>query len=110
MGLPSSGPLAIVAASHWAILRPASPFLDVMKLKPSDLWIPAVIGALFGAAAAEFSPRLFSRTIPFLERGLVLMTDPFSSHRNELAVKWALIGAGIGLAVGLLGMLLAKRK
>lgn len=77
-----------------------------MKLK--HLWIPAALGGAIGAALAEYDPRVMARG-PW-QHLLSLGSQPFDRYRNELAVKWALAGALVGLAVGALIILASGKR
>jgi Na+/phosphate symporter len=68
----------------------------------------AITGGLVGVVIAEFFPRLFQSGLA----GAVgnALSDPFSSFRNDLAVKYGLAGLGIGLVVGIVISLASGRK
>ena len=75
-----------------------------MKLKGTIISF-AVIGLLVGAAIAELKPDMFGDMLGGIKAA---MSKPFSGYRNELAVKYGLLGAGIGAAIGLVKVKLLK--
>ena len=81
----------------------------INKLKP--LISLGVVGALVGFVIGEFFPRLFDKSL-----GSGIMSaiggdigGPFSSYRNELALKYGLIGLGIGAVIGIVIMVIKKK-
>ena len=57
------------------------------------------LGAIIGMAIAEFAGT----------GGLSAIAEPFSPIRNQEAVTWGAVGAGIGLVAGLL-VQISRRK
>lgn len=66
-----------------------------------------VVGALIGVIIAQFFPELFQSGLGgALISGL---SEPFSSVRNELALKYGIWGLAIGAVVGVVVMLVSKK-
>lgn len=66
-----------------------------------------VIGLLAGVVMAEFFPNK-------VQDGLFnqisnAVNEPFSEHRNKLAVKWGLFGLAAGAALGLVVGVVVKK-
>jgi len=57
--------------------------------------------------SANFFPKLFNTG--FFQSIGNEVSQPFSGYRNELALKYAIIGLIIGAAIGLVLLLLKKR-
>ncbi len=75
--------------------------------KFSEIFILGGLGALTGAVIGEFFPKLFNTG--FIGGIGNAISKPFSAYRNELALKYALIGLGIGAVIGLVLMLIRKK-
>lgn len=67
----------------------------------------ALAGLIVGTIIGEFFPKLF--TSGFVSSIGNAVSEPFSSYRNELAMKYGLFGAGIGAAAGIISMLIEKK-
>jgi hypothetical protein len=66
-----------------------------------------VIGLVGGVVLAEFYPNK-------IETGLFnqisnAVNEPFSEHRNKLAVQWGMFGAAAGAVLGLVVGLVVKK-
>lgn len=65
------------------------------------------VGALVGVVIGEFFPKLFQSGLGgALTSGL---SEPFSSVRNELAMKYGVWGLAIGAVAGVVAMLVSKK-
>jgi len=72
-----------------------------------DILVLGGVGALAGAIIGEFFPKLFNDS--FIGGIGNAISKPFSEYRNELALKYALIGLGIGAVIGLVMFFLKKK-
>lgn len=69
--------------------------------------ICGVIGGLVGAVIAEFFPKLLDLGLgDAIAAGL---TGPFSSARNDLAIRYGLGGLAIGVVLGLIIVIIKKK-
>jgi len=69
--------------------------------------IVAVVGLAGGVVIGEFFPKLFASGLMGSIGNAV--SEPFSSYRNELALKYGLFGTGIGAVIGLIAAFLMKK-
>ena len=67
-----------------------------------------VVGLLTGVVIGEFFPKLFNNNIMGSIGSAV--SDPFSKYRNELAIKYAIIGLVIGAVIGIGFAMISKKK
>ena len=76
----------------------------------------AVIGLLAGVIIAQFFPEVVQKVFKSGDAIKSAISSignaaskPFSQYRNELAIQYGLIGAGVGAVLGLIAALLKKK-